>query len=136
MKEQTILEFTKLKLKKVDWFQKSSKVDREELTINEILKYEQLKKYQNSYSLNIFIYPLYLLFWAGLYSIVYNIAFGLDFSNVFLLVVVFVGKYWLYAIVLGLLFIEFPSQLSKQKYNRMLIRKIMKERSNNKRSSK
>jgi len=130
MKEQTILEFSKMKLKKVDWFQKKSKVNKYELTTNDMLKYNQLKINQNTFSLNLFIYPLYLLFWAGIYSIVYNLAFGIDLSSVFLVVVSLVGRYWLHAILIMLVFFELPSQISKQRYNRRLTEKIIKERQN------
>ncbi len=128
MKEQTILEFTKMKLKKVDWFQKKSKINRAELTTDEMLKYNELKKHQNMFSLSIFIYPLYLLFWAGLYSIVYKMAFGLDFSSIFLLIITLIGRYWLHTIFLLLLIIELPAQFSKAKYNKKLMVKIIKER--------
>jgi hypothetical protein len=126
MKEQTILEFAKMKMKKIDWFKK--KVDSNELTTDEMLKYNDLKRNQNLFSLKIFIYPLYVLFWAGIYSIVYNVAFGIDFSSVFLVIIAIVGKYWLHAITIFLVVIELPNTIFVNRYNRRLIEKIIKER--------
>ena len=131
--EPTTLEFikmklNKIKLKKIDWFQKKHQVNQRELSIDEMIKYEELKKHQTMFSISLFIYPLYLLFWAGLYSIVYKIAFGIDMSDIFLLVVTLIGRYWLHAIVLLLIVVELPSQLSKSRFNRRLVDKMIKER--------
>jgi len=132
MKEQTILEFTKMKLKKVEWFPKKDNGNKEKMTTDEMLKYNELKRNQNMYSIKIFIYPLYLLFWAGLYSIVYKMAFGLDFSSVFLTVISLVGSVWWKAVILVLLVVEVPSLISQGRYNKRLVEKIIKERRNRK----
>ena len=118
MKDKSIIQFIIDRRKKVVKERKKMK-----LTLDEELKYNQLKT-DNSFPfpLSIFLFPFYYGFWIGLFTIVFDYAYGIDLKVSALLITSLLFKYWgliivvyvALCVVMGLMNIRSNKRLIKQ----------------------
>jgi hypothetical protein len=119
MKDITLKEFIKMKLKK-----KEKKVL---LTTDEMLKYQQLKYHNMTFSSNTLIFPFICSFWFGLFVIVMKYAYGVDLKLAGLLITGVLFKMGLVLIfMMGV--VMFFNSLSNSNMNKRLRDKIISER--------
>ena len=103
-----------------------------DLTTNEMVKYETLSKQPDSFCISILMYPYYITFLLGLFNIVLTLAFNIDINDVLITIIKILFISYLPLLLLYLLLIIFVN-LTIIKYNNKLIQKLIKERRNLKR---
>ena len=119
-KEISIIDFIKIKLKRKD----NKKIV---LTTDEIIKYNQLKVGLDLPWYSILTWPIYTVFYAGLFNLVLRYSFNISLTEPLLKIFSIFPRIWLLMlmafIMVGILF-----EYTHSKFNKRLVLKIINER--------